>query len=69
VKGDGAIFMEDAETDAAFTLAVRPFNADDVDRLGVNMTMVEVLNDFIFRMVNRLVQDGDELSTSTRPRS
>ena len=61
VKGDGAMFMEDAEINTAFTLTVRPFDADDVDRLGVNMTMVEVLNDFLFRVVNRLVQDGDDL--------
>jgi hypothetical protein len=61
VKGDGAMFMGDAVGKAEFTLAVRPFNADDVDRLGINMSMVEVLNDFTFRVVNRLVQDGDEL--------
>ena len=61
VKGDGAMFMEDAEINAAFTLAVRPFDADDADRLGLNMAMVKVLNDFIFRVVNRLVQDGDGL--------
>ena len=40
---------------------MRPFNADDVDRLGIGTPMMEVPNDFMFRVVNRLVQDTDEL--------
>jgi hypothetical protein len=55
------MFMDGAVADADFTLAVRPFNADDVDRLGIDVPMVEVFNDFMFRVVNRLVQDTDKL--------
>ena len=53
--------MGDIVDDAEFTLEVRFFNADDVDRLGINVMMVEVLDDSIFRVVHRLVQDTDEL--------
>ena len=67
VKGDGAMFMEDAEVEDTFKLAVRPFDADDVDRLGVNMSMMAVLNDFLFHAVNRLMYGSDELHGDPSP--
>ena len=67
VKGDGAMRMDDAEIDDTFKLTVRPFGADDVGRLRVNMTMMAVLNDFIFHAVNRLMYGSDELYGDPSP--
>ena len=61
VKGDGAMHMEDAEIDDAFKLTVRPFNLDDIERLRVEPTMLEALNDFIFYTVHRVVSGNDAL--------
>jgi hypothetical protein len=58
VKGDGAVVEDIAE--AAWTQTVRPFDVDDADRLGIDTPALVVLNDFLNRVVNRLVQDTDE---------
>ena len=66
VKGDRAMFMDGVVDDAEFTLAVRPFNADDADRLGIDVPMVGVLNDFIFRESTGWCRTRTSF-TSTRP--
>ena len=56
--------MEDAEISDAFTPALRPFNHDDADYLGVHPVALGVLNDFVFHAVNRNVNGSDELYSS-----
>ena len=67
VTGDGAMRMEDAEFVDAFKPAVRPFDLDDADDLGVHPTALQVLNDFVFYVVHRNVSSSDELYGDPTP--
>ena len=67
VTGDGAMRIEDAEISDAFKPALRPFNHDDADYLGVHPVALGVLNDFVFHAVNRNVNGSDELYSDPTP--